>query len=164
MHMRESSRQAGWTFGSGSAKAARRGKKRQDEPPGFRNREAAKQADIIMMLVPDEMGSDIFQSENWPIPDQREIRRVWTWIQYSFQIHQTARRKRVHDRAQRFRASGPFRVHPGPRCSVPVWRWSRDPSGDTHKVGLAYGAAIGGARAAILETSFKEEDRNRPFW
>ncbi len=32
----------------------------------FETAEAAKQADIIMMLVPDEMGSDIFHSEIGP--------------------------------------------------------------------------------------------------
>src|SRR5438309_10807154 len=31
--------------------------------PVFETAEAAKQADIIMILVPDEMGSDIYQSE-----------------------------------------------------------------------------------------------------
>src|SRR5437868_7036326 len=39
----------------------------------------------------------------------------------------------------------------------------QDPSGDTEKIGLAYGAAIGGARAAILETSFREETETDLF-
>ena len=34
--------------------------------PVLETAEAAKQADIIMMLVPDEMGSDIYKSEIEP--------------------------------------------------------------------------------------------------
>jgi ketol-acid reductoisomerase len=39
----------------------------------------------------------------------------------------------------------------------------QDPSGDTQKVGLAYGKAIGGARAAIIETNFREETETDLF-
>src|SRR5579863_9822426 len=39
----------------------------------------------------------------------------------------------------------------------------QDPSGDTHKIGLAYGCAIGGGRAAIIETSFREETETDLF-
>jgi ketol-acid reductoisomerase len=39
----------------------------------------------------------------------------------------------------------------------------RDPSGDTRAVGLAYAAAIGGGRAGILETTFREETETDLF-
>ncbi len=39
----------------------------------------------------------------------------------------------------------------------------QDPSGDTKQVGLAYGSAIGGGRAAIIETSFREETETDLF-
>ena len=39
----------------------------------------------------------------------------------------------------------------------------QDPSGDTEKVGLAYGLAIGGARAAIIETTFRDETETDLF-
>ena len=39
----------------------------------------------------------------------------------------------------------------------------QDPTGDTTKVGLAYGSAIGGGRAAIIETTFKEETETDLF-
>jgi ketol-acid reductoisomerase len=39
----------------------------------------------------------------------------------------------------------------------------QDPTGDTHAVGLAYAAAIGGARAAVLETTFQEETETDLF-
>jgi ketol-acid reductoisomerase len=39
----------------------------------------------------------------------------------------------------------------------------QDPSGDTEKIGLAYGCAIGGGRAAVIETSFREETETDLF-
>ena len=39
----------------------------------------------------------------------------------------------------------------------------QDPSGDTEQIGLAYGSAIGGGRAAIIETSFREETETDLF-
>jgi ketol-acid reductoisomerase len=39
----------------------------------------------------------------------------------------------------------------------------QDPSGDTTKVGLAYGSALGGARAAVIETTFKDETETDLF-
>ena len=39
----------------------------------------------------------------------------------------------------------------------------QDPSGDTKQIGLAYGSAIGGGRAAIIETSFREETETDLF-
>src|SRR5262249_21178909 len=39
----------------------------------------------------------------------------------------------------------------------------QDPSGDTREVGLAYAKAIGGTRAAVIETSFKEETETDLF-
>jgi ketol-acid reductoisomerase len=39
----------------------------------------------------------------------------------------------------------------------------QDPSGTTREVGLAYAKAIGGTRAAVLETTFKEETETDLF-
>jgi ketol-acid reductoisomerase len=39
----------------------------------------------------------------------------------------------------------------------------QDVTGDTHDVGLAYAAGIGGARAGVLETSFREETETDLF-
>jgi ketol-acid reductoisomerase len=39
----------------------------------------------------------------------------------------------------------------------------QDPSGDTRDVGLAYASAIGGARAAVIETTFKDETETDLF-
>ena len=39
----------------------------------------------------------------------------------------------------------------------------QDPSGDTAKVGLAYAKAIGGTRAGVIETTFKDETETDLF-
>src|SRR5215472_13899225 len=39
----------------------------------------------------------------------------------------------------------------------------QDPSGDTEKIALAYGCAIGGGRAAIISTTFREETETDLF-
>ena len=39
----------------------------------------------------------------------------------------------------------------------------QDPAGDTKKIGLAYASAIGGARAGVIETNFREETETDLF-
>jgi ketol-acid reductoisomerase len=39
----------------------------------------------------------------------------------------------------------------------------QDPSGDTTQVGLAYASALGGARAAVIQTTFKDETETDLF-
>jgi ketol-acid reductoisomerase len=48
----------------------------------------------------------------------------------------------------------------GVPCLIAV---AQDPSGDSREVALAYAAAIGGGRAGILETSFREETETDLF-
>ena len=48
----------------------------------------------------------------------------------------------------------------GVPCLIAV---DQDVSGDTREVGLAYAAGIGGARAGVLETSFREETETDLF-
>src|ERR1700746_2197809 len=42
----------------------------------------------------------------------------------------------------------------GVPCLLAIYR---DASGNAHDLGLSYGSAIGGGRAGIIETTFKEE-------
>ena len=48
----------------------------------------------------------------------------------------------------------------GVPCLIAV---QQDPSGDTKQVALAWAKGIGGTRAAVLETSFKEETETDLF-
>jgi ketol-acid reductoisomerase len=48
----------------------------------------------------------------------------------------------------------------GVPCLLAIYQ---DPTGDTKKVGLAYASAIGGGRAGVIETTFREETETDLF-
>src|SRR6202008_319839 len=48
----------------------------------------------------------------------------------------------------------------GVPCLIAI---SQDPTGDTKRIGLAYASAIGGGRAGVIETTFKEETETDLF-
>jgi len=125
--------------------------------------EAAKQADIIMMLVPDEMGSDIYKSEVEPGLKAGKYLAFGHGFNIHFKFIQPPKDVNVFMIAPK----GPghlvrseYTKGRGVPCLLAV---HQDPSKDTHKIGLAYGSAIGGGRAAIIETTFKEETETDLF-
>ena len=129
----------------------------------FETAEAAKQADIIMMLVPDEMGSDIYTSEVGPFLEGGK----YLAFGHGFNIHFGFIKPPADVNVFMIAPKGPghlvrseYTKGRGVPCLLAV---QQDPSGDTHRVGLAYGSAIGGARAAVLETTFKEETETDLF-
>ena len=50
--------------------------------------EAAKKADIIMILINDELQADMYKKDIEPKPRSRQHADVRTWFQYSFRMHQ----------------------------------------------------------------------------
>src|SRR6516225_8246668 len=125
--------------------------------------EAAREADIIMVLVPDEMASDIFKAEIEPhlAPGN------YLAFGHGFNIHFKFIKPPANVNVFMIAPKGPGHLvrseyvkGRGVPCLLAV---EQDPSGQTHKIGLAYGAAIGGARAAIIETSFREETETDLF-
>jgi ketol-acid reductoisomerase len=125
--------------------------------------EAAKEADIIMMLVPDEMASDIYRDEIAP-----HLRKgKYLAFGHGFNIHFKFIQPPSGVNVFMIAPKGPghlvrseFVKGRGVPCLLAV---EQDPSGDTEKIGLAYGCAIGGGRAAIIETSFREETETDLF-
>src|SRR6266404_3457893 len=131
--------------------------------PVFDTAEAAKPADIIMILVPDEMGSDIYQSEIGPFLTKGK----YLAFGHGFNIHFKFIKPPADVNVFMIAPKGPghlvrseYTKGRGVPCLLAV---EQDPSGDTAKVGLAYGSAIGGGRAAIIETSFREETETDLF-
>ncbi|MGH7839426.1 MAG: ketol-acid reductoisomerase, partial [Candidatus Binataceae bacterium] len=124
---------------------------------------AAREADIIMMLTPDEMASDIFKAEIEPYLSKGKYLAFGHGFNIHFKFIQPAMDVNVFMIAPK----GPghlvrseFVKGRGVPCLLAI---QQDPSGDTHKIGLAYGCAIGGGRAAIIETSFREETETDLF-
>jgi ketol-acid reductoisomerase len=125
--------------------------------------EAVARADVIMMLVPDELAAELYASEI--APNMR--RGTYLAVAHGFNFHF----KKIVAPAD----SGVFMVAPkgpghlvrsefskgqGVPCLLAVLQ---DPPGDTKQVGLSYAKAIGGTRAAVIETTFREETETDLF-
>jgi ketol-acid reductoisomerase len=129
----------------------------------FDTADAAKQADVIMILVPDEMGSEIYEAEIKP----HLTKGKYLAFGHGFNIHFKFIKPPADVNVFMIAPKGPGHLvrseyvkGRGVPCLLAV---HQDPSGDTAKVGLAYGSAIGGGRAAIIETTFKEETETDLF-
>jgi ketol-acid reductoisomerase len=125
--------------------------------------EAVFNADIIMMLVPDEMAPKIYSQDVAPnlLPGNSLA------FAHGFSIH--FKKIVPPDGVNVFMVApkGPghlvrheYTQGRGVPCLLAIYQ---DPSGNTRQVGLAYASAIGGGRAAILETTFKEETETDLF-
>src|SRR6516165_12430655 len=131
--------------------------------PVFETAEAVKQSDLIMILVPDEAASDIYLSDVEPYLSPGK----YLAFGHGFNIHFKFIKPPANVNVFMIAPKGPGHLvrseyvkGRGVPCLLAV---EQDPSGQTHKIGLAYGAAIGGARAAIIETSFREETETDLF-
>lgn len=119
--------------------------------------DAAKIADVVMILLPDELQGDVFKSEIM----QYMKKGAYLAFAHGFNIHfgqivpsqdinvfMTAPKGPGHlVRSEYVKGSAV-------PCLIAV---HQDPSGNTKDVALAYATAIGGGRAGIIETTFKEE-------
>jgi ketol-acid reductoisomerase len=138
----------------GSASAAKA------ESAGFQVRapaEAAAQADVVMVLVPDELQADLYREHLAPnLKDGAALA-----FAHGFNIHFRLIEPRKDLDVFMIAPKGPghlvraeYERGAGVPCLVAI---HQDASGGTLDVALSYGAAIGGARAGIIETTFREE-------
>src|SRR6476660_5007822 len=125
--------------------------------------EAAAEADLVMMLVPDELAPDIYA---------REVAESITPGKYlafshGFSIHYKFIEPSSEANVFMVAPKGPGHLvrheylrGAGVPCLLAI---NQDPNGDTKAIGLAYASAIGGGRAGIIETSFREETETDLF-
>ena len=125
--------------------------------------EATAAGDVVMVLLPDELQGGVYQEVIQPNLKPGN----YMAFGHGFNIHF----KRVVPPADvnvfMVAPKGPghlvrseFERGRGVPCLLAI---EQDPSGDTRDVGLAYAAAIGGARAAVIETTFKDETETDLF-
>jgi ketol-acid reductoisomerase len=119
--------------------------------------DAAAEADIVMMLVPDEQAPEVYA---------REVAESMTPGKYlafshGFSIHYGFIKPPEDINVFMVAPKGPghlvrheFLRGAGVPCLLAV---NQDPTGDARATGLAYASAIGGGRAGIIETTFREE-------
>lgn len=125
--------------------------------------EAAKKSDIIMMLLPDENQADIYASEIAP-----NIRKgTYLGFAHGFNIHFNQIVPSPEINVFMVAPKGPghlvrseYTKGSGVPCLIAV---QQDPSRNTKAIALAYASAIGGGRAGIIETSFREETETDLF-
>ncbi|HJU92911.1 MAG TPA: ketol-acid reductoisomerase [Pyrinomonadaceae bacterium] len=125
--------------------------------------QAAAEADIVMMLVPDELAPDIYA---------REVAESITPGKYlafshGFSIHYRFIEPPADANVFMVAPKGPghlvrheYKRGAGVPCLLAV---NHDSTGNTKAIGLAYASAIGGGRAGIIETSFREETETDLF-
>ena len=125
--------------------------------------QAAAEADIVMMLVPDELAADVYAR------DIAESMTPGKYLAFShgFSIHYGFIKPPAEVSVFMVAPKGPghlvrreYTKGAGVPCLLAV---NQDPTGDTKQVGLAYASAIGGGRAGIIETNFREETETDLF-
>ena len=124
---------------------------------------AAREADVIMVLVPDEQGAEIYERDILP---GLKAGKYLAWG-HGFNIHfkkvvppKDVNVFMVAPKGPGHLVRSEYEKGRGVPCLLAI---AQDPSGDTQKIGLAYAKGIGGTRAAVLETSFKEETETDLF-
>ena len=125
--------------------------------------EAAKAADVVMMLVPDEISADIYNSQVAPYMTEGNTLMFAHGFNIHFKLVNPAKNLDVIMVAPK----GPGHVvrstyteGQGVPSLIAVYQ---DYTGRAKDTALAYAAGIGAGRAGILETTFKEETETDLF-
>ena len=119
--------------------------------------DAAKWADVMMMVTPDELQAGIYEDSLKANMKQGAALA----FAHGLNIHFNLIEPRTDLDIFMIAPKGPghtvrseYLRGAGVPCLIAV---SQDASGNAHDIGLSYASAIGGGRAGIIETSFREE-------
>jgi ketol-acid reductoisomerase len=119
--------------------------------------QAAKWADVLMMLTPDELQADIYREH---LAGNMKNGAALMFA-HGLNIHFNLIEPRADLDVMMIAPKGPghtVRAEYQRGAGVPVlMAVHKDASGNAHDLTLSYGAAIGGGRAGIIETTFREE-------
>ena len=119
--------------------------------------DAAKWADVVMMLTPDELQADIYKADLAPNMKNGAALMFAHGLNVHFNlidprpdidVLMVAPKGPGHTVRSEYQRGG------GVPCLIAI---AQDASGNAHDLGLSYASAIGGGRAGIIETTFKEE-------
>lgn len=125
--------------------------------------EAAKLGDVIMILIPDEKQAKVYKEEIAPYLTAGKTLA----FAHGFNIHFGCIVPPADVNVIMIAPKGPghtvrseYQVGKGVPCLIAV---QQDATGDAQDIGLAYAAGIGGARAGVLETTFRTETETDLF-
>jgi ketol-acid reductoisomerase len=120
-------------------------------------KEAAKWADLVMILTPDELQADLYRNDLGPNMKQGAALAFAHGLNIHFKLIEPrpdldivmiAPKGPGHTVRSEFARGG------GVPCLVAV---HQNPSGNALELALSYASAIGGGRSGIIETNFREE-------
>lgn len=125
--------------------------------------DAAAQADLVALLVPDERQAAVFKNDI--LPHLTENKALLFADGFAVHYGQIVPPDNVDVVLLSPKAPGPvvraeFEKGAGVSCLVAVYR---DFSGTAMKKALAYGRALGGGRAGIIESTFREATESSLF-
>ena len=125
--------------------------------------EASKIADIIMILIPDEKQKALYESDIKPYLTAGKTLA----FAHGFNIHfgcivppADVNVIMIAPKAPGHTVRSEYQAGKGTPCLIAV---QQDATGDAQEIGLAYAAGIGGARAGVLETTFRTETETDLF-
>jgi len=125
--------------------------------------DAATKADVVVILLPDELQGDIYNAAIAP----NLKKGAYLMFAHGFNIHygQIVPRSDINVFMVAPKGPGHLVRHEylkggGVPALIAV---QQNPAGNTKDVALAYAAAIGAARAGVIETSFREETETDLF-
>jgi ketol-acid reductoisomerase len=125
--------------------------------------EAAREGDVVMLAVPDEVAGDVYESQIAADLSAGD----YLAFAHGFNIHFRVIRPPEDVNVFLVAPKGPgkaVRAHYEQGRGVPsLVAIHADPSGDTLQVALAYAKGLGAGRAGILETTFREETETDLF-
>lgn len=141
-------------------------RRKQAESDGLKvldTAEAAKAADAVMILVPDELQADIYRASILPNLKDGDI----LMFAHGFNIHynqivppKTVDVIMVAPKGPGHTVRSQYQEGRGVPSLIAVYQ---DASGKAKDYALAYAAGIGAGRAGILETTFREETETDLF-
>ena len=125
--------------------------------------EVSEWADVVMVLVPDQTAADLYASEIAPHLSPGNA----LMFAHGFNIHFNEIKPADDIDVLMVAPKGPghlvrrtYTEGSGVPCLLAV---HQDATGNAHALGLSYAWGIGGARAGVLETTFKEETETDLF-
>ncbi len=125
--------------------------------------DAAKAADLIMVLIPDEKQKATYEADIKPYLTAGKTLA----FAHGFNIHFGCIVPPADVNVIMIAPKGPghtvrseYQAEKGVPCLIAV---HQDATGDAQDIGLAYAAGIGGSRAGVLETTFRTETETDLF-
>ncbi|WP_029031878.1 ketol-acid reductoisomerase [Salinarimonas rosea] len=119
--------------------------------------DAARWADVVMMLTPDELQADIYAEHL----DANMKQGAALMFAHGLNVHFNLITPRADLDVLMVAPKGPGHTvrseyvrGGGVPCLLAI---AQDASGNAHDLGLSYASAVGGGRAGIIETTFQEE-------